>query len=338
MPVVTELCKNAFARLVVVSLAAVIWFAGGCAVPGIPLAPSSPPAAHAPKPLPGEVAVMLPYDLRPSVEHAGSGPGLEYFIYLVFVVIDAERGSFVTSDVDFALPYPQKEGAARFGTNPVVAAAVGEDVFNAVAGAGIFERATRLLPPDGKGQWPLVDKPKSPTVQIFSGPPEVNSLCAAEGESIDLQDRALETPVPAFSSEWLLQTQIVHLYASEFSNTVHVIVASSNSSAESTQTLNYAPFANVVLKCKLYHRAAGGPALVWERSITGSEKSGPMAGNTYRTLVPLALANALQSMVANLASDTPGIVARIASSGPPVASADFMPPPHLGENHALQNH
>ncbi|MGD1278044.1 MAG: hypothetical protein ABR964_12590 [Tepidisphaeraceae bacterium] len=291
----------------------------GCANNRLPLTPNPMPTAKAAKPLPGTVAIMLPYDLRPQVEHKGSAPGLEYIIYLVFIEVDAERGSYVTSDADYRLPYSEKEALWKFGPDPVVAAAVGESVLLSIDQARVFEGVTRLRPPDRRASWPLAEKNAPPPMPV-SVPPELSVLSPAEQEAQELQSRALATPLPPFSTEWLLRVHILHLYASQFSTNVNTIAsAGKNSTYSTTQTKGYAPSGNAVLACELYHRGEGSPALVWKRTVSGTA-TGPAVGPSYRELTLRALGNALAHLTGDLIADAPGILTRANTSQFPIAS------------------
>ena len=156
------------------------------------LGPIDGPGIVAPTPLSGQLSVMLPYDVRPSVEHQGSTPGLESFVYLVFVMIDTERGSYVKSDDMFRVPYDDKQGPSRFGTDPSVPAAVGEDIYNCIQNAHLFEGVNRLCPTGRSKTWNLPENPAQPQ-RIVSGPGELLALNSSEQEAqkLDLRRKRL---------------------------------------------------------------------------------------------------------------------------------------------------
>jgi hypothetical protein len=319
----SDIDRWATVRIVGRAISGIILITGalGCANPGIPLAPQVMPSAKAATPLPGALTVMLPYDERPAVERQGGQPGLESFVYLVFVEFDTERGSYVTSDSDFGLPYPEKVAASYFGARPVVTAAVGEGVVSCIANAGLFERVARLRPPDRRETWELADKAARP-VRLFSGPPELANLTGPEQEAQDLQLRGMATPLPSFSSEWLLRVHVLHLYASQFATNVDVIVATSNSSTSASSLRAYAPSGNAVLSFELYHQSKGNTTLVWNRTVAGTVTSaGTVPAGKINGFAVTAFTDALDKMTTGLVHDAPLILAQIQSDAPSVAAA-----------------
>lgn len=289
--------------------------AAGCEDTRLRLGPVGGPGIVAPAPLAGQLTVMLPYDVRPSLEHEGSTPGLESFIYLVFVTIETDRGNYVTSDGNFRVPYDDKEGPSKFGTDPSVAAAVGEDAFDCLQNARLFEGVTRLHPAGNGKTWVLVDKANAPT-RIVSGPAELMALNSTEQEAQDLDLRAQATPLPSFSTEWLMRIRILHLYGCCYSDSTEtdVYAAGPNNTTytySQRNTKNYQPSANAVLGFDLYHNTPGGPVLMWQRTVSGNI-SYSNGSNTAMTVQ--ALSAALDKMVKSLIADLPVIRARVDSS------------------------
>jgi len=293
----------------------------GCANPGLPLAPQVMPSAKAAAPLPGVLTVMLPYDLRPAIERQGAQPGLESFVYLVFIEFDTERGSYVTSDADFALPYPEKAAPSHFGAKPVVPAAVGEGVLACISNAGLFEQVVRMRPPEQKDSWELADKAARPS-HVFTGPPELGNLIGPEQEAQDLQLRGLATPLPPFSSEWLLRVHVLHLCASQFATNVDVIVATSNSSSSASSLKAYSPAGSAVLSFELYHQSKGNVSMVWSRTVAGSAASlGAVPAGKINGFAVTAFTNAMDQMTTELVHDAPSILAQAQGNPPSVAAA-----------------
>jgi hypothetical protein len=283
----------------------------GCADHRFPLGPVNGPNIVASQPLPGELKVMLPYDVRPSVEHYGSMPGTKYFTYAVVYAHDEQRGNYVTSDDGFRVPYEDGEGGSKYGTDPSVPAAVGEDVFNCIQNAHVFEKVSRLRP-DG-GSWQLPDK-GARVERIAAGPPGLLALNPAEQDSQDMDLRAQAAPLPPCDSEWLLRTRILHLYGCRFADTtsMSIIGPAPGGTATYSQTLpkQYVPEGNAVLAFDLYHNTGGRFQLVWDRTCDAAFHN-PRASNAHLALHSLSAA--LDQMVESLVRDAPRIRAATAT-------------------------
>ena len=300
-------------------LAAVV--AVGCVDTRIPLTPKVP-AARAAQPLPGAVAVMLPYDLRPAMEHKGGSPGVEYIIYLVFAIIDAERGNYVSCDSNFRCA---NASPATFGDKPSISAAIGESVVLCLDKANLFEKATRLQP-EGAKPWVLSETPL-PMPRLAAGSGDIWTLTDVENEAQSLQLKGMATPLPECSSPWLLRVHILHVYASRFETRMSLTVSTGqNTTSTVTKTKQYAPTANVVLACELYHMGGKHPVLVWDKTVCGTALAKANDAIYYPKLTVSALSVAMDTMVKDLVQDSPRIRAWLVEQGAPgVASAQAQP-------------
>jgi hypothetical protein len=293
----------------------------GCAK-GYPLAVVGLPDVKVDRPLPGEVAVMLPFDVRPSAERRGKQPDIEAVVVMPYVSVMTTRGNFVTNDHLYAVPYDTKEAEARFGCDPVVAAAIGENIVTQLTQAGIFEGTTRLRPGKKEGKtWRLPEAPASWGGERIPPDGKLWEPSSAERQARQLEARAAVVPLPACAAPWLLRVRILHFYATFHQKTVTVTTSSSTSYGSYTYTrtesssnvTNFPPVANVVLDCELFHLGPQ-PTLVWQRVVRGvANGSLDAMSQTYELVVP-ALQEALNSLVRGLADDVPRVRAYLERS------------------------
>ena len=289
-------------------LASVVVSVCGCSQ-GTPLAVLDLPQTADTPSLHGEVAVMLPYDVRPSVEHEGKAPDIEYIIILPGVGVDATRGNFITSDGDFALPYSNKEASSRFGSEPVIAASIGEDFVTCLTNAKVFDRVSRLRPTKEEGKtWRLPPLSACPAEATLAVDDCLTKVCASEREEWTLQWRAMKAPLPPCSSPWLLRSRIQHLYCGVHQHPFNLTKSRKNMQSTRTNITNFTPTANVVLDCELY-RMQPQPLLIWNRTVTGTATGDPNDVTTITTQAAEALNQAMQQFTESLSQDIPRIEA-----------------------------
>lgn len=315
--------------IVPVVLASVLLAA--CVDMRVPLVVDATIGPRVPSALPGTLTVLRPYDLRPSPEHTGLGPGLENVHLLVgwsaamlqpsvggplvnaltpylLGVADSGCGTFVTGDADFSAGSPT-DGA--FDPDVAIPAAIGECLVRGLVEAGLFERVARL---------------DHGVPQLAEVPLEVETLAASPGdpwrlepaaqEARELQLRALATPLPPCGTPWLLRVHVLHAYAARYERRVYGLVMPGEVLAAqsplgddywSPRFFRQPPFANVALTCQLYHLVEGLPVLVWDKTVCGAVRGSLEDVPGYARLTAAALAAATGAIVDDLRREAPAI-------------------------------
>ena len=281
--------------------------------------------------LPGTLTVMQPYDLRPTPEHTGLGPGLDNVHLLVswsvamlqpsvggplvnsltpflLGVADSGCGSFVTGDADLMVALPTD---GTFDEAVAVPAAIGECLVRKVSSAALFDGVAGLdeaVPPLSTQ---LVD-----TKLLSASPGNPWALAPAAQEAHELRRRALATPLPACATPWLLRVHVLHAYAVRYERRVYgMVMPGEDVPPQSPLSDEYwmprffrqPPFANVALRWDLYHLEEGRPGLVWDRTMCGSVRGSLDDVPAYARLSAVAMDEVVAALTEALRQDAPAI-------------------------------
>lgn len=272
----------------------------------IALAMSELPDVEVSRPLRGEVAVLLPYDVRPPGERGGQTPQMEAMIPLPYVAIVKERGNYVTKDSLYDVPYEREEAAEKFGSGPVIPAAFGENLVACLQKARLFNGVTRLCPrEDDERCWDLGAQSDEIPLSPAAGT-KLWDACRELRNGRSLQVRAARAPLPDCASRWLLRVRVVHFYATYHRFSTTVTASTQYTTQTSRNATTFPAIANAVLDCELFLNGPQ-PRRIWQRVIRSTWVSKPKSAAAAPAFLRNVLDRSLCKLVKSLAADLPRI-------------------------------
>jgi hypothetical protein len=148
-----------------------------------------------------------------------------------------------------------------------------------------------------------------------------------------------KTVVPNGNTEFLLETEVEHLYGTHYATNDGTVVIVNTSSRNAASTFGsvgvgsraYASYGNVILHAKLYDRRSGQASPVWEETVSGVGQQAPEKNHIIATQT--ALREAFADAMATLSVRVGAALDRLqrGPSGPNYAIVGQLPPAFMIE-------